>query len=357
MPVVRSTFRSFSVWFSLLVSFLFLFVSFAEGWFFLSPSTAKAAPCGTWTNPMASAFNPEAEQKDAHPDQSRVPEGLTLYGPNVDAQGETLPLDCTKPTVIFIHGWSPFGEAATFLEAPVWQTRFNVVLFRWHRLSFAPGIVLPAENRVPIALERLEREVKSLYLKLGGQAYPHEIRVVAHSLGAQLALPLMRGVLAQGLTRPRRLELIDPFLWTDLRRVDSSAGSASGNLNWNLVPSKHYEDLRMVRTMGVKTVVYGSSVQRSFGKTIPEIVPVQAMHEDWLGGSDSIGHIELANWYFQSFQFAPPALFHANGEASQEAFSASLPSERFPTMRVKYVQMPSGLSSPRPVDHVFSSVR
>jgi pimeloyl-ACP methyl ester carboxylesterase len=303
-------------------------------------SVSLAAPCASWTNPAVTDDMRDSPDADTHPDLAFVPEGLTVVGPRIDAQGETLPLDCAKPTVIFIHGWSPFGEATYFPEAQAWRSRFNVLVFRWHRLAYARRVVFPAEGRVPEALERLEREVEDLYWRMGGNAYKQEIRVVGHSLGSQLALPLMRGVLAQGLVAPRRLELLDPFVWTDLRGVDVHDDTR------RLVPSEHYDSLRMVRALGVHTAVYASSVQRNMGLRMPEVANVQAMSKGWLKGNGPTCHIEMATWYFQSLSAPPPALVDAAGNRIGQAFSASLPIERFPKARVKYVQVDRDLDAP-----------
>jgi hypothetical protein len=312
------------------------------------PKRAHAATCGSWTNPAVPPENRDGPDVEKHPDLGLVPEGLTMVGPKVDAPGETLAIDCGKPTLIFVHGWMPWGEATYLAEAPRWQQDFNVFIFRWHRLAYAPKAVFPAEARVPEAFARLESETASLLKRLGGREYRHEIRVVAQSLGSQLALPLVRGVLNQGLTHPRRLELLDPFLWVDMRSVDST---------WSprplLVPHEHYDALRMARAMGVKTVVYASAVQRFLGRTMHEVANVQAMRREWMEGDDARSHIVLANWYFQSLDAPPPPLLDPTGASIGKAFSASLPTSEFPLGRVRYVQTSNGMSSDWAGDHSF----
>jgi pimeloyl-ACP methyl ester carboxylesterase len=273
-----------------------------------------------------------------------VPEGLTL----IDSKGEaprSAPLNCDKPTLIFLHGWSPEGASSTVAYPDAWNAAFNVFVFRWHRDSYSRITPFAAENRVPAARARLDAQVAELLTRLGGDTYAHEIRVVAHSLGAQLALPLLRGRLNAGVRKPRRLELLDPYLWIDMRRHDALTGQT--------LPHEHVELLRGSRILGVKAVVYAASVTSLISRTLRDVTNVQVMHPGWLSGNPSARHMRLVEYYFGSLRFEPPSVEDPAGSISK-GFSASLPSAEFPTMKVLLEQIDNGsLNEEQVTGHAF----
>jgi len=109
--------------------------------------------------------------------------------------------------------------------------------------------------------------------------------------------------------------------------------------------------------MGIRTAVYASSVQRNIGLRMNEVAPVQAMHKRWLGGNAPAAHVEMATWYFESLSSPPPALVDAQGKKVGDAFSASLPAERFPFGKVRYQQTDVGLDHSFDVTQTFTRTR
>jgi pimeloyl-ACP methyl ester carboxylesterase/predicted small lipoprotein YifL len=177
--------------------------------------------------------------------------GLYWIGPNnqmqkLKAQERSRFYDPKKPTLIYVHGWQPGSVAAARPESMVrtisgdqrdlakgWiDQRWNVAVFYWTQIADDDLFVTEQKiwdagavnwldqqgqrNSLPgKSAAELFFDAYSLAMK---QHQSGEIRIVGHSLGAQMASALSKRVVdavgAQLLPRvalPERLILLDPF--------------------------------------------------------------------------------------------------------------------------------------------------
>ena len=311
-----------------------------------------------------------------------IPEGLCVV--NMQGQCATAGvLDRKKPTVIYIHGWTQSGETEGFVAAAKWATKFNVMLFRWHRRSFDKNIVpIDAEvriwaksNRGEAAFVSAAMEYKRMAATLGA-GYNQEVRLVGHSLGAQLAVALVNKLVEENVSLlPNRLELLDPAVigaqafekkpifpaTTQISNQTITATeafhTALSNINiYGALPKTGLAANKLQRT-GIVAYIsatglfdfrfvptttslsnIGSAEQNSnaLNVCLTRDLFVNINTQKLLGGPLSGGnlwagldvaerHRRIREYYFESIAVPAPALEKAGTAAQQGAFSASYP--------------------------------
>ncbi len=293
-----------------------------------SEELAGSSNCGTWTNPI---LNTSLERVGNHADLHKVPEGLTL----LDGNGNpTTKLDCTKDTVIYIHGWTRSGSAENFENVKAWNRKFNTLIFRWHRRSYDPGFPpLKAYNNVPKGATEFVAAYRSLFEALGSASYQKEIRFVGHSFGGNIATAAANEVFKDSLRRPRRLELLDPaFLEYDIKGVDSASGKLQSSYDLSEVGTQLFGLSRF----GAKVVVYAGSVNALSARTIKLVANVQKLSAQWQDGDLDQRHKALVPYYFESLNAPLPPVTGFAQMAS--GFSAAYPTHAWPSITVSLKQ-------------------
>lgn len=286
------------------------------------------SPVRTWTNPTIDSTPKSGLPK---PELNETPEGLILYGP--DGKMATK-FDRRKPTVIYIHGWTPEEDVPPVPFNSAWYQDFNTFVYRWHRRS-ADRQTAPL--RAFSEISRVSKEYLADYERLqtslgsfGGGEYKLEIRIVGYSLGGMLALEMNENsgfTNAATNSKPRRIDLLE--LITD----DSGAGGIRETANTiiNRYRLNHYASKAAgLKSAGVwminfmTTSLSGMTAAMSF----PEM-NVQKMSGNWMGLDFQQRHTEILIAYFESYKKPVPSLVKGG-----LAFSAA--SNLFGTSRNSY---------------------
>ena len=285
--------------------------------------------CPQWENPQV---NPNLPVIGSHPDLQNVPEGLTLLG----ADGKpTSQLDCSKPTLVYITGRSPKGVGEFFRNPTAWTQKFNVFMFRWHRLGLdSQRIPLKSLNNTPSASKKLTPQLVKLIEILRVTKNSQEFRIVSHSLGGIILTKSVHEVLDSLQSRPLRAELLDPaFLLYDVRESIPDIPFVSPEI----VNEMKFK-LKNMTTQNVKVVVYPSAHSIDRASKLSDIANVQAMNPLWLGGNTGTRHDMVREFYFNSFSQKKGLV--SNPELGMsEPFSALYPTSAIPKSPKKLVQV------------------
>ena len=254
----------------------------------------------------------ETLSKNAHADNVKIPEGLTLVGT----------LNRGRNTVIYIHGWTASGEAENFVAAEDWNRKgFNTFIFRWHRDSFEDAkMPLNAESRIYYsALNKLLSDYQKLSAILGPQ-YAQEIRIVGHSLGTQLATSFVYTLMQKSISpAPSRLDILDPFVGPYTRLPvqiqDQLGGTLIGDSMFNMIT-------KMKNNKYVVGSIYASVTARTFAKILYGVMPTQVFATTWLGKLSADQHMKVLDAYFKSIsEIKRPQ--SSDGPAYSAVYSAS----------------------------------
>ncbi|MBM4253441.1 MAG: hypothetical protein FJ146_15840 [Deltaproteobacteria bacterium] len=176
--------------------------------------------------------------------QRNVPLSPASPNPTPETSASTIPppqavqlqvvgtFDHARPSVVYIHGWNAEGPQKVYPFPDHWAHQailagFNVLAFHWSGLSYdtgagCPGLGIVGGPNLPC------NAAHQLY-KAGGAAdkfldayrvrftnYSQPVRLVAHSMGSQLAILATyrmhkRGDF-EGVKKPTRIDLLDPFM-------------------------------------------------------------------------------------------------------------------------------------------------
>lgn len=317
-----------------------------------SPNSADAGSCPAedvvpYTNPTVdeSLEQPPTATSD---DQVTVPEGLWLEGD----------LCRSRPTVIYVHGWTIDGSAEDFIAPTDWQAAgFNTFIFRWHRDSFDANSPYQPEQRIwNSAGEKFVTAYKDLLTSLGS-TYALEVRIVGHSLGTQMATYLTYALASESYPQtPNRTELLDPYIGpgailpTD---TDLKGPPGSGVLLHSVVPSM----VKYLADRGTVLIDYSSITGLTVVPVLRELVPTQQMSPRWTEASTTAQHLEdlhvnMRPYYFTGITQPQPQ----STDTSPYAFSALTTSEEIlANPFLKYYQN-GGLETIEVGDDVYAPV-
>jgi pimeloyl-ACP methyl ester carboxylesterase len=224
-------------------------------------------------------------------DQTTVAEGLTLRG-----------VFClSRPTVIYVHGWSQSGSAEDFVAPEQWQAAgFNTFIFLWHRDAYDPNSPDPPEQRIwNAAGAKFVSAYTGFFGSLGG-AYSQEIRVVGHSLGTQMATYLAYQTTVGATLPPPRVELLDPYVGTETTLPADALFTPPPGAG-PLLRNVYIESLRTLQSGSTALVDYSSITGRLFVPDLRAILPTQQMSGAWL--SDLPPAVRLVNQHVQMIPY------------------------------------------------------
>lgn len=281
------------------------------------------SPIRTWKNPTNDSTAKSGLPK---PELNETPEGLILYGP--DGKMATQ-FDRRKPTVIYIHGWTPDEDVPPVPFNSAWYQDFNTFMYRWHRRS-ADHETAPL--RAMSEIDRVTKEYLADYERLqtslggpGGGDYKQEIRIVGYSLGGMLALGMAdnAGFRNAGMTsKHRRVDMLE--LITDdsgAKNIRENAFTTHSRYRLNHYTSK----AAGLKSSGVHMVNFMTTSLSGItaAMALPEM-NVQFMNPKWLGKDFRVQHTEILLAYFDSYKKPVPKL--TNGglgfSASSNLFGA-----------------------------------
>ncbi|MCU0675616.1 MAG: hypothetical protein MUE69_22850, partial [Myxococcota bacterium] len=228
-----------------------------------------------------------------------------------------------------VHGWVPDGNPPIAPNLEGWQgSGFNTVFMRWHHAATdsaagcpggggifgIPNVPCNAEARVfgqrgslpHNAGERFVEGYKQLF-----QAHPNagEVRVVAHSLGSQMAAYLTYRLYHEGWNgrRPTRIDLLDPFASPAnpgtpfpsyiIPNDQAVGGGSCGSGNRGTGYCRLENMLQFLRDRGVGTLVIRGPASSHFTNDLHYVSPVVEMPGDWVGGDLKNRHAAVVPWY------------------------------------------------------------
>lgn len=302
------------------------------------PYTNPTVPPGTTQPPGAST------------DQVTVPEGLSLSGV----------LCLSRPTAIYVHGWTEDGSAEDFIAPDDWAAAgYNTFIFRWHRDAYDPNSPDPPEQRIwNSAGAKFVTAYMSLLSTLG-TSYSQPIRVVGHSLGTQMATYLAYQLTIEGTPqRPIRVEYLDPYIGigSALPADTQLTGPPGSGVALHSVVLAMVDVLSAARTALLN---YSSITCRLFVPALRTTLPTQQMGLAWVPGPTAIEHLvnlhnNMRPYYFTGISEARPT---TAGPGPLYAFSALTSTEEiFARPRVKYLQI-QGLATIDVGDDVYTRVQ
>lgn len=316
-----------------------------------SPSTTDSCPNGDqvpYTNPTVPPGT--TQPPGASTDQVTVPEGLSLSGV----------LCLSRPTAIYVHGWTEDGSAEDFITPDAWAAAgYNTFIFRWHRDAYDPNSPdLPEQRIWSTAGAKFVAAYTSLLATLS-TAYSQPIRVVGHSLGTQMATYLAYQLTVEDTPqRPVRVEYLDPYIGIgSLLPTDSQLTGPPGS-----GAALHSVVLGMVDVLaaaGTALLNYSSITCRVFVPALRTTLPTQQMSLGWVPGPTAIEHLvnlhnNMRPYYFTSISEARPT---TSGPGPLYSFSARTGTEEILARpRVKYLQT-QGLPTVDVGDDVYTRVR
>ena len=250
-----------------------------------------------------------------------APEGLYVVGH----------FDPARPTIIYVHGWVPHGEAPIAPNLEGWQgAGFNTAFMRWHVAATdsaagcpggggffgIPNTPCNAEARVfgargsqPAAHHAGERFVEGYKQLFGAHARAGEVRVVAHSLGAQMATYLTYRLHHEGWNgpKPNRIDLLDPFASPAnpgtphpayvIPQDQAVGGGSCGSGNRGTGYCRLENMLQWLRDRGVGTLVVRGQISSRFTNDLHYVSPVVEMPSDWVSSNAVTRHGAVIPWY------------------------------------------------------------
>jgi hypothetical protein len=291
--------------------------------------------CVTWKNPE---LPPNLKPMPKHPDLNTVPEGLTVLTEKHLTQRVVTEgyLDCQKPLIVYVHGWNNDGVAPQIPNLKAWLKKFNVAIYYWHRDAYDPIFPNVAEDNAKKQQPLFTNAVQSLILQMEQKGFNQEIRIVAHSLGSQLVLQPSLKILNKSYTRSTRLEILDPYIRSDFKNIDSSNPSVEKKF-----ADEYSSALLVLSGLNTKTVVYSSAVTEMIGKSLSAVSNFQAMDKDWLGGNLVAKHVKIVDFYFNSLNANVKPIEGYEGKIFP--FYAGL--NKFPRSKIKIAQLKKNLNS------------
>lgn len=256
--------------------------------------------------------------------QRSAPEGLYIYGT----------FSASRPTIIYVHGAiGDVNHAPQPPNFPAWQSAgFNTVFMRWHIAATDGGAGCPGGNgwfgipNTPCNAEARifgergsdasanyagERFVHAFTHWFGQYGSTGEIRVVAHSLGSQMASYLTYRLYAAGWGGPKpvRIDLLDPFAGTNdpgtphphyVIPSDHEVGGGScgsGNMRTGYCRLENTLAWLRNRPEGIGILTIRSSVSHRFTNDLHFVTPVVELLGSWAGMNDTQKHGAVVPWY------------------------------------------------------------
>lgn len=253
----------------------------------------------------------------------RLPHSVPANDPWESSQGLSAidGFDPARPTALYIHGWLRSSVSTPdFPNQRGWRTEgFNTLIFRWHRdavdqgdlcMLFQVPFQCPRVSELRIwgddtfIGERLVAQYEEFFA--GHPGYAEEVRVVGHSLGAELATYLTYRLAAEHHpVTPARLELLDPFIGSDLvasggqlpddavypvppDRVDASSRCQS-HLAANIYCVMENSLYALIRDHGVAVVDYSSVTGGATARDLRLFMNYQAFNDHWMCGKSPFG--------------------------------------------------------------------
>lgn len=240
-----------------------------------------------------------------HKDQTEVPEGFYLCGQ----------FDLNAPTMIFVPGWSRAGEAkGIILPELVHNANLNIIIFRNHIDTF--DLSVPPHNAERRIYKHSVKKFVSSWTKLGqfleansSTPYQQEIRIIGHSLGAQVASASLYQLTKHNpasLPLPARLDILDIYLG---RTISGAFFSEQFNEfeSFTSIRSAWVEMLKTMKEAGIAITSF-QSLTAFMNPDLCGLINVQNLSASWITAADypwnsiSRKHTGIVGYYVDSFR-------------------------------------------------------
>lgn len=252
-----------------------------------------------------------------------------------------------RPTVIFIHGFSPY-KAQQFPELTHWNNKFNTFIFRWHWAAAEGGVSLDgSEAKVwNDFTSRFLSQFKNYFS--AKSEYKQEIRFVGHSMGTQVATLAAHILHAENSPfAPSRLEILDAYSSSDgvlpsNPHIDSSFGPLVKNAMVKILETLSRQ---------IAVVNYAGTLSSFVLSDLKDKVHTQKLHKDFMKNADGGSHQQFLPYYFSSITSPAPKAT----DSEEEVFSAHLSTSEIISRSHRIYTQTGGINSSTISDDIYSS--